>query len=136
MFQEVGLQIQASGVARQLPAAPDHPVAGDQEGDGVPMDRIPHSSGGPRLAELKSQLPIRTGFTKGNFQEEFPDPGLEGGALGIQPAGEFLQLGAKITAELDHHLPIWRRIFSPGPSGQDPFQIVRAAEEMHQLQAP
>ena len=97
--EQLALYVEAAAVTAQRAAGRDHAVAGDDNGDGIPVVRHADGTVGMRVADGLSDVAVATGLAVWNFEQRMPARELELGSSKIERQRELATLAGKVFVE-------------------------------------
>ncbi len=102
------LDAKTSGETGQFAVRPDHPVAGNYDGNWISPIGSSDGAGRPRFSQLLCQLTIAPGLSQGNSQQCFPNILLKGRTHQIKFEREGRPLPIEIVFQLSFSLKQYR----------------------------
>ena len=98
-FQQLLFHFQSPGIAGKRTVTPHHPVAGDQDGQGIIPVGQSHRPGSAGTANALCQRAVALGLPVGDLQEGLPDFALKVRTHGRQRQVKNLPLAVEIFQE-------------------------------------
>ena len=98
--EQLAFYVESAAVAAQGAARCDYAVAGDDDGDGIPVVRHADGAAGVRVANGLSDVAVAAGFAVRDFEQRMPARQLELGSAEIEREGELVALAREVFAEL------------------------------------
>src|ERR1700675_3633044 len=90
--EQLALDVETATIAAQRTARRDHPGAGDDDGDWIPVVRHADGAVGVRMANRLRHVAIAAGLAVWNFEQCTPASELKLGAAKIEGQGELASL--------------------------------------------
>src|SRR3979411_257033 len=90
--EQLALDVETAAVTAKRPARCDHPVAGDDDGNWIPIVRHANGAVGVRVANRLGDVAIAAGLAVWNLEQCTPASELEPGSAKIKRQGEHASL--------------------------------------------
>ena len=97
--EQLALDVEAAAVTAKRPARRDHPVAGDDDGNWIPVVRHADGTVGVQMANGLSDVAIAAGLAVWNFEQRTPASELEVGSAKIKREGKFASFTREVIVE-------------------------------------
>ena len=97
--QQFALDVESPAVAAQRSIRGNHPMAGNNDGDGIPIIRQPHSPEPLRTAHRASDVGIGAGLAIGDGQQRIPAGKLKGSSAQLERNSKLATLAGKVLAQ-------------------------------------
>src|SRR5512136_1971134 len=91
-IEQLTLDVETAAVTAQRAARCDHPVAGHDDGDWIPVVRHADGPVGVRMADGLSNVAVAAGLAVWNFEQRAPTRELKLGSAEIERKGELAAL--------------------------------------------
>src|SRR6266481_6098900 len=97
--EQLALDVEAAAVTAKRAARCDHPVAGDDDGDWIPVVRHADGAVGVRMANGLGYVAIAAGLAIWNFEQGTPASELELGSAKIERERELAPLTREVIVK-------------------------------------
>lgn len=97
--KQLAFDVETAAVTAKRSARCDHPVAGDDDGDGIPVVRHADGTVGVRVANGLSDVAVAAGLAVRDFEQRMPARELELGSAEIEREGELASLTREVIVE-------------------------------------
>ena len=97
--EQLALDVETAAVTAQGAARCDHPMAGDDDGHGIPVVRHADGAVGVRVADGLSDIAVTAGLAVGNFEQCAPAAELEVGSAKIERERELATIAREVFVE-------------------------------------
>src|ERR1700674_3714860 len=98
-LEQLALDVETAAVTAQRPARCNHPVAGDDDGNWIPVVRHAYGTVGVRMANRLGDVAIAAGLAVRDFEQRTPARELELGSTKIELEGELASLTGEVIVE-------------------------------------
>ena len=97
--EQLALEVETAAVTAERAARCDHPVAGDNDGDWIPVIRHADGTAGLRVANRFGDVAVAASLAVWNFEQRMPARELELGSAKIEREGKRATLTGEIIVE-------------------------------------
>src|ERR1700682_4417148 len=97
--KQLAFDVKTAAVAAQRSARCNHPVAGDDDSDRIPVVRHAHGPVRVRMANALSNVAVAAGLAVWDFEQRMPARELELGSAKIEWEGELASLAREVLVE-------------------------------------
>src|ERR1700730_8076332 len=98
-LEQLALDVEPAAVTAKRPARCNHPVAGDDDGNWIPVVRHADGAVGVRMANRLGDVAIAAGLAVWDFEQCAPASELELGSAKIEWEGELASLTREVIVE-------------------------------------